>query len=374
MSLTQTNMTVPFMDLTRQHEPLMDDFRAAFERVVGASAFILGEEVERFERRFAEFCGVRHCIGVGSGTAALILMLQAAGVGPGDEVIVPAHTFIATALAVRHAGAVPVCVEVEAGTGLIDPAAAAAAVTSRTAAILAVHLYGQACAMDALRALATRHGLLLLEDAAQAQGATLSGRRAGALGTAGAFSFYPSKNLGALGDAGAITTDDDGIAERARKLRDLGRLRGPIHELAGYNERLDGMQAALLSVKLDHLTGWNDARRRHADAYREGLQDVELVHERAESPSIYHLFPIRVADRDGLAGALAGYGVASGVHYARSLADQPALPELHGADVPVARDWARRELSLPLFPELRDDEIEAVVNAVKSGLESAQAA
>src|SRR5436190_4826546 len=294
MSSTQITTPVPFMDLSRQHEPLMGEFREAFDRVVGTSAFILGQEVERFERQFADYCGTRQCIGVGSGTAALIIMLEAAGVGPGDEVIVPAHTFIATAVAVRHAGATPVCVDVQRETGLIDPAAANAAVTPRSAAILAVHLYGQACEMEALRALAARHGLLVLEDAAQAQGAPYGNERAGALGHAGAFSFYPSKNLGALGDAGAITTNDDDIADRARMLRDLGRLRGPAHELAGYNERLDGLQAALLAAKLEHLDRWNDARREHASKYRAELRGVELVEERPESPSIYHLFPIRV--------------------------------------------------------------------------------
>jgi dTDP-4-amino-4,6-dideoxygalactose transaminase len=257
----QVAVAVPFMDLARAHEPLVGEFREAFERVLGASAFILGDEVERFEVSFAQVCGTRHCVGVSSGTAALVIMLQAAGVRPGDEVIVPAYTFIATALAVRHAGAVPVCVDVQRDTGLIDPEAVEAAIGPRTAAILAVHLYGQACAMDALRAIAARRGILLLEDAAQAQGARYRDRRAGGLGTAAAFSFYPSKNLGALGDAGAITTDDDRIAETARKLRDLGRLDGPVHELAGYNERLDGLQAALLYVKLRHLEGYNLARR-----------------------------------------------------------------------------------------------------------------
>jgi dTDP-4-amino-4,6-dideoxygalactose transaminase len=363
LSSTQTK-PVPFVDLSRQHEPLMGEFREAFNRVVGASAFILGEEVDRFERQFADYCGTRYCVGVGSGTAALIIMLEAAGIGPGDEVILPAHTFIATAVAVRHVGASPVCVDVRRETGLIDPAAANAAVTPRTAAILAVHLYGQACEMEPLRTLAANHGLLLLEDAAQAHGAALRDTRAGALGDAGAFSFYPSKNLGALGDAGAITTNDRDIADRARKLRDLGRLHGPAHELLGYNERLDALQAALLAVKLEHLDRWNDARREHARAYRAQLRQIELVEERPESPSVHYLFPIRIDNRDAVAGELSFRGISSGVHYPLSLAEQPALPELHGADVPVARDWARRELSLPLFPELREVERDAVIEAV----------
>lgn len=359
------------MSLARQHEPLRDELRAAFDRVVGSSAFILGEEVERFERTFASFCGVKHCVGVNSGTAALTLMLQAAGVRPGDEVIVPAHTFIATALAVRHVGALPVCADVRSGSGLIDPAAVEAAISSRTAAVLAVHLYGQTCEMDALQDICGRHGLLLLEDAAQAQGASYRERRAGSLGHAAAFSFYPSKNLGALGDAGAITTNDEGIAVIARKLRDLGRSGGHQHDLPGFNERLDGVQSALLDVKLRHLERWNAARRRHAQTYRTGLEGIELVEERAESPSIFHLFPIRVEDRAALAEHLKGHGVASGIHYPLSLPDQPALPALRGAEAPNAREWARKELSLPMFPELTDSEVSAVIASVNSHRENA---
>ena len=203
---------VPFVDLARQHAAIADGLKAAFDRVMTSSAFVLGEEVERFEAEFAAYCGVRHCVGVASGTAALTIMLKAAGVGPGDEVIVPAHTFIASALAVHHAGAVPVYVDVDRGSGLIDPEMVDAAIGSRTVAVLAVHLYGQACAIEPLQTLADRHGLMVFEDAAQAHGATYRGARAGGLGHAAAFSFYPSKNLGALGDGGAICTDDDALA------------------------------------------------------------------------------------------------------------------------------------------------------------------
>lgn len=337
--------------------------------MLGASAFILGEEVERFEGAFASFCGVGHCVGVGSGTAALSVMLQAAGVGRGDEVIVPAHTFIATALAVLHAGATPVCAEVERGTGLIDPDAAQAAIGSRTAAIVPVHLYGQPCAMEPLQALASRHGLAIFEDAAQAHGAEYRSVRAGSLGRAGAFSFYPSKNLGGLGDGGAICTNDAGLAAEARSLRDLGRGPGTAHSGAGYNERLDGVQAAFLRIKLPHLDGWNQARRAIAGRYRERLSGaVELLEERRGARCVYHVFPIRVGERAELARRLAAHGIATGIHYPVTLPNQPALPMLGRSDTPRADDWAARELSLPIFPEMTDDEVELVSAIVRDNL------
>jgi dTDP-4-amino-4,6-dideoxygalactose transaminase len=354
----------PILDLSRQHAQIEADLHAAFARVLGANAFILGEEVESFEREFAQTCGVSHCVGVASGTAALTIMLQAAGIGAGDEVIVPAHTFIATALAVLHAGSVPICVDVEPGTGLIDPAAVSAAIGPHTAAILPVHLYGQVCAMDELRSLAERHGLALFEDAAQAHGAMFRGSPAGSFGRAAGFSFYPSKNLGALGDGGAICTNDVEIAERSRRLRDLGRSTGADHAIRGYNERLGGMQAAFLRVKLAHLGTWNEQRHRLANLYRERLREVQLLQIRPESPCVYHIFPIRVSDRAGLARTLAAMGIATGIHYPLALPDQPALPELHGADVPIAPDWASRELSLPMFPELIEHELDLVLDAV----------
>jgi dTDP-4-amino-4,6-dideoxygalactose transaminase len=359
---------VPLTDLARLHAPLQSELRAAFERVLEASSFILGAEVERFERAFAELCGVRHCVGVASGTAALTIMIKAAGIKPGDEVIIPAHTFIASALAVVHAGARPVCVDVDDGTALIDPSAVQAAIGPRSAAILAVHLYGQACAMEPLRELAARHGLALLEDAAQAHGAMYLDRRVGSLGTAAAFSFYPSKNLGALGDGGAICTDDDDLAAYARRLRDLGRDGHSGHTVSGYNERLDGLQAALLAVKLPHLDAWTAARRALAAAYEDHLTDeVKLLGEAPESPCSYHLFPIRVDQRDELAAHLASQGIASGVHYPVAVPDQPALRGIdRRVDTPVARDWAARELSIPIFPGMRQDELEFVSEAIGS--------
>jgi dTDP-3-amino-3,4,6-trideoxy-alpha-D-glucose transaminase len=359
-------LTVPFVDLARQHELIIDELQTAFERVVSSSAFVLGEEVEQFEAEFASYCGARHCVGVASGTAAITLMLNAAGIGPGDEVIVPAHTFIASGLAVQHAGAVALYVDVDHGTGLIDPAAVEAAIGPATAAILAVHLYGQTCAIDPLRMLAERHGLLLLEDAAQAHGATYREARAGSLGHAAAFSFYPSKNLGALGDGGAICTDDEALAARARRLRDLGRDGDEAHRECGYNERLDGLQAAFLRAKLAYLDEWICARRAIAADYTEGLTNsVELLEESADSPCTYHVFPIRVDSRDRVRRALGRHGVSTRVHYPLTLQDQPFLRDRYPTrSLDTARDWAKRELSLPMFPGMTEGEIDHVVWAV----------
>jgi dTDP-4-amino-4,6-dideoxygalactose transaminase len=363
---TDAGVSVPFQDLSRAHAPLAADLREAFDRVAASSGFILGEEVERFESEFASFCGVAHCVGVASGTAALTLSLIAAGIGPGDEVIVPGHTFIASALGVAHAGATVVFCDVEDGTGLIDPMAAAAAITQRTAAIVAVHLYGQAADMAALDELAHRRGLMLLEDAAQAHGATCGGRRVGSLGDAAAFSFYPSKNLGALGDGGAICTDDGDLAERVRRLRNVGQRRKGEHLALGFNERLDGLQAAFLRVKLRHLPSWNERRRSNALAYREGLAQQLLLHERPNTPCVYHLFPIRVDDRDAAIAELARAGIATGVHYTPAASDHPAWRgrAVAGVDkLDAARRWAAHELSLPMFPELDRIELEHVVSS-----------
>lgn len=351
------------MDLARLHRPLEAELTGEFERVLGASAFILGTEVERFEADFAQYCGTKHVVGVASGTAALTIMLQAAGIGSGDEVIVPAHTFVASAFAVLLAGAVPVCADVDASTGLIDPAAVRAAIGPRTAGVMAVHLYGQPCDMDALGKLTEEHGLALFEDAAQAHGSDYKGRRAGALSTAGAFSFYPSKNLGALGDGGAITTNDAALAATSRQLRDLGRA-GPSHDLMGGNERLDGVQAAWLRVKLRHLDGWNAARRELAAAYDSALGPAARPLPQSDGATgNYHLYPVRLPDRDGVAKALNGQGVSTGVHYPLALPDQPALPMMHGVDAPNARRWAAEELSLPIFPGMTEAELEIVVGA-----------
>jgi len=364
----QAVQPVPFVGLGRQHEALSEQLSAAFERVVSADSFILGCEVERFEREFAGYCQAGDCVGVASGTAALGLALTAAGIGPGDEVIVPAHTFIASALGVLHAGAIPVFCDVEPDTGLIDPDSAAAAVGGRTAAIVAVHLYGQACDMPRVVALARRHKLFVLEDAAQAHGAECNGERAGSLGDAAAFSFYPSKNLGALGDGGAVCTSDPRLAERLRELRHLGQRRKGEHVVVGFNERLDGLQAALLRVKLPHLDAWNAARRAHASRLRRGMsEELRLLGERTHTPCVYHLFPVRHRERDRLGELLRAQGVQVGLHYSPAVPEHPALMQLPPSSRPVeltqARAWAAEELSLPMFAELTEAETERIAAA-----------
>ncbi|MBV8946738.1 MAG: DegT/DnrJ/EryC1/StrS family aminotransferase [Solirubrobacterales bacterium] len=363
--------TVRFVALDLQHAHIERELKEAFSRLLGSSAFTLGAEVEQFEAEFAAYSQTRHCVGVASGTAALSLMLEAYGIGPGDEVIVPAHTFIASALAVSHVGATPVLCDVHQGTGLIDPDAARAATGPRTAAILPVHLYGQACDMDAIRAFAGLHGLLVLEDAAQAHGARYHGRRTGGLGDAAAFSFYPSKNLGALGDGGAICTDDDVLASRIRRLRNLGQRAKGEHVELGYNERLDGLQAALLRVKLGHLDEWNSARQAHAALYRQLLEpDVRLVEEQPESPSVHHLLPARFEDRDAVARMLGARGIETGVHYSPAVQAHPAWKngQLRHGEVPHADAWAAEELSLPMHPDLLPHEIERVAEAVHAAV------
>ncbi|HXS47260.1 MAG TPA: DegT/DnrJ/EryC1/StrS family aminotransferase [Solirubrobacterales bacterium] len=364
-----TTTSVPFMSLARHHAPIAADLRAAFDRVLDDGGFVLGRDLEEFEREFASYCGVRHCIGVGSGTAALTLSLLAAGVGPGDEVIVPAHTFIASALAVVHAGATPVFCDVDDGTGLID--VDSASVNERTAAIVAVHLYGQICDMDAVDTFASRHGLLVIEDAAQAHGARRGKRRAGSFGSAAAFSFYPSKNLGALGDGGAVCTDDEEIAAGVRRLRNLGQAEKGVHLEAGMNERLDGIQAAILRAKLKRLDEWNASRRDTAAIYREAIGEAcgTLVEDPA-GECVYHLFPVRVPNRDMVRALLAERGVGSGVHYWPAAHRHLPFADIQTAE-PLERAvrWSEEELSLPMFPELTDNEARTAANALATAIE-----
>ena len=323
----ERDMRVPLVALERQHERLQQEIRGAFDRVLRSNGFILGQEVERFESQFAEYCEADHCIGVASGTAALALTLRAAGIGAGDEVIVPAHTFIASAFAVSQAGAVPVLCDVDRDTGLIDPDAARAMVTPRTAAVIAVHLYGQVADMDGIHAFADPAGLFVLEDAAQAHGARYRGRRAGSLGSAAAFSFYPSKNLGALGDGGAVCTSDDALAERVKRLRDLGRRdrsAAPRDRRQRASRRPAG--GACCSVKLPHLDAWNAARRQRArrgTAKRcAGMSSCCARRPRAHAS----ITSSRSASsrRNEFARALNALGVETGVHYHPAVHAHPA--------------------------------------------------
>jgi len=365
---------VPFMSLERHHGPIAAELRQAFDAVLADGGFVLGAEVGRFEQEFADYCGVGHCVGVNSGTAALALALRAGGIGPGDEVIVPAHTFIATALAVEHAGATPVFCDVDPATGLIDVASAAAVTSPRTAAIVPVHLYGQVCDMDAVAVLAEQRGLLVVEDAAQAHGARWGGARAGSLGAAAAFSFYPSKNLGALGDGGAVCTDDEQLAARLRRLRNLGQERKGEHVELGANERLDGIQAAALRAKLGRLDSWNEARRSLAASYCERLEgSCDLLEVDPRGECVYHLFPVRVRERDAVRAALAERGIGSGVHYWPAVHRQPPFADRGaGEALPGAVRWSEEELSLPIFPELSESEVLQVSESLQRAIEVTQ--
>ena len=366
---TADKTAVPFVDLERIHAPLRAEIDAAVADVVSSGAFIQGPAVAAFEREWAAYCEVEHAIGVASGTAAIGLTLEALDVGPGDEVIAPALTFIATVLPVVRLGAKAVLVDSDPATATVDPSAVRAAVTGRTKAILAVHLYGQPAEMDALQRVADAAGIPLIEDAAQAHGARYRGARTGSLGRAACFSFYPSKNLGALGDAGAVVTDDAELAERIRLLRDLGQARKYEHVVAGHNERLDTLHAAVLSRKLEHLDGWNGSRRLQAAAYAEALATlpVDVPVEAEGREHVWHLYVIRAAERDALRSSLADFGIATGIHYPLPLHLEPVLASLgyRRGEFPVAEDWTSRGISLPMFAGIDSAEVSAVADALR---------
>lgn len=358
-----------FFDLGLDDAGLRDELGQAFNRVLDSGWMILGPELEAFEREFAQTCGVAHAVGVGNGYDALVLCLRAAGIKAGDEVVVPAHTFAATWLAVVAVGARPVPVEVDEATYTITADGVASALSDRTAAIIPVSLYGHPVDMDPLRELAERKGLFLLEDAAQSHGATYKGRTTGSLAHATAFSFYPTKNLGALGDGGAITTDDDALAERLRKLRNYGSAKKYAHEMAGVNSRLDEMQAAFLRVFLARLADANDRRRAIAARYGEalrGLPGLKLPAEANWGRHVYHLYVVRSADRDGLQTRLREAGVDSLIHYPIPCHLQPAFADLgfRAGDFPLAERLAGEVLSLPLWPGMGLEAAATVAEAV----------
>jgi dTDP-4-amino-4,6-dideoxygalactose transaminase len=361
---------VPFVDLQSQQRALGAEIDVAIQRVISRCDFILGAAVREFEQHFADFVGTRHAVGVSSGLDALRLALTAAGVGPGTEVILPANTYIATALAVAAAGARPVLVDCDPHTYNIDVDRIAGAVSKQTRAIIPVHLTGQAADMDAVLDVAARHGLAVVEDAAQSHGAAYKGRPCGSLGIAGCFSFYPSKNLGAFGDGGMVTTDDEAIAERIRVLRDYGQRQKYEHVEKGLNARLDTLQAAVLDVKLPHLPRWNAARARHAEAYRRllgGVGDLAFQGQVGGSTHIYHLFVVETARRDDLRAHLTAAQIQTGIHYPRPIHLQPAFADLgyREGDFPQAERLAGCTLSLPMFAELDGDQIERVAASVR---------
>ena len=360
-------MKVPFIDLGRLHQSIRDPLDAAYRRVVDSEWFIMGPELEAFEAEFAQYCEVKHCVGVGNGLEALHLLLRAYAIGPGDEVIVPSNTFIATWLAVTQCGATPVPVEPDIVTHNIDPVLISGAINSRTRAIIPVHLYGQPADMDPVNELAARHGLIVIEDAAQAQGARYKGRRTGSLGHAAATSFYPGKNLGALGDGGAVLTNDNTIAEKVRQLRNYGSTVKYQHELAGYNSRLDEMQAAFLRAKLSVLDEWNVDRSKVAKQYSELLAEtgikLPLIPDFAEPA--WHLYVIRSKRRDALKAHLEQQGISTVIHYPIPPHRQACYQALQGYDLPIADILAKEVLSLPMFPDMKIGETRHVVSALQ---------
>lgn len=363
-------MQVPFVDLQTQFSSLRSEVMPAVERVFQRAAFILGEEVAAFEKEFASYCGCRECVGVATGCDALLWALKACGIGPGDEVITAGNSFIATALAITASGARPVLVDCLEDSYEIDPQAVRRAITVRTKAIIPVHLYGQAADMDPILALAREYGLRVIEDAAQAHGATYKGRPCGSLGDVGCFSFYPGKNLGAYGDGGAITTNDPQIAHQVRMLRNYGQSKKYHHEVAGWNSRLDTAQAAILSIKLKLLAGWNDARRRHAAQYGEELRGTPLVLpvEMAGNRHIYHLYVVQTDRRDALMAELGKAGIQTGIHYPIPIHLQAAYADLgmKAGALPVAERQAPRLVSLPMYPELSEAQVSHVASRVRA--------
>ncbi len=360
-------MKVPFLDVGASYRELAGELDAAYRRVMESGWYILGEEVEAFEREWASYCGVKYCVGVGNGLDALHLILRAMGIGPGDEVIVPSNTYIATWLAVSYTGATPVPVEPDLRTYNIDPARIEAAITPLTKAILPVHLYGQPADMDPINDIAARYGLKVIEDAAQAHGARYKGCRAGGLGHAAGWSFYPGKNLGAFGDAGAVTTDDPEVANRVRVLRNYGSRVKYENEVKGFNSRLDPLQAAFLRVKLGRLEVWNARRREVAHRYLhelEGCAGLILPQILAATEPVWHLFVIRHPNRDDLQKHLAAEGIQTLIHYPIPPHRQKAYAELRHLNLPVSERIHREVLSLPIGPHLTEDMLSQVLIAL----------
>jgi dTDP-4-amino-4,6-dideoxygalactose transaminase len=372
-------MRVPFLDLNSQHARLRTELDAALRSVIDTGSFVGGPAVEQFEREFARFSGRRHARGVASGTAALAIALRALDLGPHDEVITTAHSAVPTAEAIVLAGATPVLVDIDPYTWLIDPDRVEAAITPRTRALLPVHLYGMPAPLDRLLEIAARHDLAVIEDCAQSAGARFHGRQVGSFGLAGCHSFFPSKNLGAFGDGGAIVTDDARIDRFAATYRDHGRLEKFMHERIGANERLDALQASVLSVKLQHLEAWNALRRRVADWYAEDLRDIDglRVQRRVrDAEPVWHLFVIAARDRDSLAARLRDKGIGTGLHYPLSLNLQPAFAFLKQGpgSLPQAERTCREVLSLPMDPFLTREQVRYVADSVKQAVVRVNAA
>jgi dTDP-4-amino-4,6-dideoxygalactose transaminase len=362
-------MKVNFVDLKAQYQTIKPEIDKAIENVISNTAFILGKAVAEFEEQFATYCGAKHCVGINSGTSALIMALKALDVGEGDEVITTPNTFIATAEAISFAGATPVFVDIEDKTYNMDPGRLEKAMTGKTKAVIPVHLYGQPADMDPILEIANKKGVAVIEDSCQAHGAKYKGKRAGGLGTVACFSFYPGKNLGAYGEGGAVTTNDEGIAQKVRMLRDHGSPKKFYHEFIGNNCRLEGIQGAVLSVKLKHLDKWNDGRRKNADLYRKYLQGsgVGVPEEMPYAKHVYHVFCVRVKDREKLIDFLKEKGIFTNIHYPIPIHLQKAYQFLgyKKGDFPVTEGCMDQILSLPMFAELTEEEIKYTADCIK---------
>src|SRR5579863_5788779 len=366
--IADSPIQVPYLDLKAEYRSIKQEIDAAIAGVLESAQFILGTEVAGFEREFAAYCGAKECIALNSGTSALHLALLAAGVEAGDEVITVPFTFVASVAAVLYAGARPVLVDIDPRSFTMDPAAIEAAITPRTKAILPVHLYGQSADMDPIMDIARRHGLVVIEDAAQAHGAKYKGRLVGSIGDMACFSFYPGKNLGAYGEGGAVTTSNAEYAHTFRMLRDWGQDRKYHHVLRGYNYRMEGFQGAILRVKLRHLTAWTEARRAIVSKYNQLLADsgLKLPAEMPWAHHVYHVYTVRTGEREMVQGALEREGIQTGIHYPVPVHLQPAYADLgyKRGDFPQSEKAADEVFSLPLYPEMTDDQIESVSEAL----------
>jgi dTDP-4-amino-4,6-dideoxygalactose transaminase len=372
-------MKVPFLDLKSHHAPMLEEINGAIREVIESAAFAGGPFVTKFEEDFATFCDSRHAVGVASGTDALWFALLAMGVGSGDEVITVPNSFMATAEAITYCGAKPVFVDVNERTYTMDPARLEEALTPRTKAIIPVHLFGQPADMDPILKFARKHGLFVVEDAAQAHGAVYKGRKVGTLGDAACFSFYPGKNLGAFGEAGAVVTNSDELQQKVRILKDHGQIRKYYHSMVGWNGRMDGIQGAVLQIKLQYLEKGNNLRRSHAADYDAALQEVEEIvipFCPSNLTPVYHIYAIRVQNRDEVMHSLADKGVGSGVHYPVPIHLQEAYRSLgHGpGSFPIAEKCAAEFVSLPMFPELTSEQLDYVVQGVKEAINTGVAA
>ncbi len=361
-------MNINYTDFYRMHKPLQKELAQCYENVFKHQWFIQGKELAQFEKAFAEYCGAGYCVGTGNGLDALRLILLAYDIGPGDEVIVPSNTFIATVLAISYVGATPVLVEPDIETLLISPALIEEKITNRTKAIMVVHLYGRMGDMEKIMPIAQKHNLKVFEDCAQAHGASIGGVKAGVWGDAGAFSFYPGKNLGALGDAGAIVTNDGQIAAKVRALGNYGSYTKYYHEYKGVNSRLDELQAAFLSVKLCHLDAWNEEREQIAKQYYQGIKNPKIAMPEYTENNVYHIFPILSADRERLQQYLKEKGIHTLIHYPIAIHLQKAYQDMGyvEGDYPLAEQICATELSLPLYPGMTDDEIQYIINCLNA--------